>query len=207
MTDILDMKIVLVLNKVWRGINQVTVQKAFENLFSESHGRPAALAMDMETAVDENGDEVLVRANPVSWQEWVKLPVRPGDLSIHSARLHIRVPTVIIAANYDKIPKHEPRLNNGAVAKRDGYVCQYTGEYTGPRNGNIDHVIPRDKGGRDTFENLVWSKRDINSMKGNRFNHEVGLRLIRAPKAPPSLPVVIRREEAKHESWKHFLDV
>jgi len=207
MSEILNAKIVLVLNAAWRAVNEVTVQKAFENLFSESHGRPAALAMDMESAVDENGQEVLVRATPTRWEDWVKLPVRPGDLSIHSAHLHIRVPTIIIAANYDKIPMCTPRLSKGAIAKRDGHVCQYTKEYTGPHGGNIDHVIARDKGGRDTWENLVWCKKDINSMKGNRFNHEAGLQLIRKPKAPPSIPRLIRRDEAKHPSWKLFLDV
>lgn len=207
MSEVLDAKIVLVLNRAWRGINQVSVRKALENLFSESNGRPAALAVDMEVAVDENGNEVLVNATPVTWDKWIQLPVRPGDLFIQTAKMKIRAPTVIVAANYDKVPLHVPRLTKQAILERDNYTCQYSGQKLSKHELNIDHIVPRDRGGRDTWENLVASRKDINSMKGNRHNHEVGLKLIRVPKSPMAMPRVIRKEEAKHPSWKHFLDI
>lgn len=207
MSDVLDKKIVLVLNKAWRGINQVTVRKAFENLFSESDGRPAALAMDIHTSIDENGQEVLVNALPMTWEDWINLPVRDGDLFIQTAKMKIRVPTVIIAANYDKTPTMSPRLSKGAIMERDNYTCQYTGEKLPKSMLNIDHVVPLDKGGRNEWTNMVTSRKDINSMKGNRLNHEVGLKLARQPKAPVLMPVVIRQEEAKHKTWNFFLEV
>jgi 5-methylcytosine-specific restriction endonuclease McrA len=206
-SNVLDARIVLVLNRGWRAIGQIGVRKAFENLFSESHGRPAALALDIQTGKDEDGNEMLVNANPVNWETWINLPVRPEDLYVQTANRKIRVPTVIVAANYDKIPIHMPRLTKQAVFERDGGVCQYTGEYVGKSGGNIDHVNPRDRGGKDSFENLVWCKKDVNSKKSNRLPHEAGLRLIRSPKAPPAMPRVIRRNEAKHSSWIHFLDI
>ncbi|HET9396867.1 MAG TPA: hypothetical protein VFO36_12500, partial [Nitrospiraceae bacterium] len=49
--------------------------------------------------------------------------------------------------------------------------------------------MPRDRGGRDSFENLVWSKKEINSLKANRLPHEAGLRLMRKPTGPKPLPV------------------
>ena len=80
-----------------------------------------------------------------------------------------------------------------------------TGEFVGRSGGNLDHVIPRDRGGRDSFENLVWSKKEINSLKANRLPHEAGLHLMRKPKAPKPLPVSATVREARHPDWRHFL--
>ena len=91
------------------------------------------------------------------------------------------------------------------VFERDGGVCQYSGEYVGKGGGNLDHVIPRDRGGRDSFENLVWAKREINSRKANRLPHEAGLKLVRRPKAPLPLPAAATIREVKHPDWRHFL--
>ena len=66
---------------------------------------------------------------------------------------------------------------------------------------------PRDRGGRDSFENLVWSKKEINSLKANRLPHEAGLRLLRKPAAPKPLPVAATVREARHPDWRHFLHV
>lgn len=54
-------------------------------------------------------------------------------------------------------------------------------------------------------ENLVWAKREINSLKANRLPHEAGLRLLRRPKAPAILPVAATIREPKHPDWRHFL--
>jgi 5-methylcytosine-specific restriction endonuclease McrA len=84
-------------------------------------------------------------------------------------------------------------------------VCQYTGEQVGWDEGNLDHVVPRDRGGRDSFENLVWSRRDVNSRKANRLPHEAGLRLIRPPSAPKPRPVAAMLGTPRHPDWRHFL--
>ena len=57
-------------------------------------------------------------------------------------------------------------------ALRDGNRCQYTGKLLRPDEGSLDHVLPRSRGGRDTWENLVWSGKDVNARKGNRLPHE-----------------------------------
>ncbi len=66
-------------------------------------------------------------------------------------------------------------------------------------------VIPRHHGGKNTFENMVWCEKGLNSMKGDRRNEEIGLKLIRKPKAPPSMPLSATITEAKHPAWKPFL--
>jgi hypothetical protein len=103
------------------------------------------------------------------------------------------------------MPMRTPRVSRAAIFARDRGICQYTGEFVGKSGGNLDHVVPRDRGGHDSFENLVWSKKEINSFKANRLPHEAGLRLMRKPYAPKPLPLSATIREARHPDWRHFL--
>jgi 5-methylcytosine-specific restriction endonuclease McrA len=75
-----------------------------------------------------------------------------------------------------------------------------------PEEGSLDHVMPRSRGGKNTWENLVWSSKDVNARKGNRLPHEAGLKLLTVPRAPKELPVtaLIRNAHAIPE-WKLFV--
>lgn len=177
---------VLVLNKQWQALREVTVEVALTNMCNGSL-----------TAIDTE------QMRPVSWDDWLTLSVREGDGVIHTARLSVRVPTVVCASNFAGMPKRKPKLSNEGIAHRDGKVCQYSGEYA--PDGNVDHVVPVSRGGaRKSWENMVWSKRGLNSKKGNRLNHEAGLNLIRAPKVPTTV-VPAATIEPKHPDWKLFL--
>ena len=208
MSDMLNKPIVLSLNRAWQVIGHRTVKQALVAMMGGDAGESPAVGMDIGYARNDDGTwyfDQPVFLNPTSWTEWMALPVREFDFVIHSAKLAIRVPTVIISMHYDRMPVHVPRLTRQAIFDRDGGICQYTGERVGLRGGNLDHVLPRHRGGRDTFENLVWAKREINSLKANRLPHEVGLRLRREPKAPRPLPASAVIREARHPDWKHFL--
>ncbi len=91
------------------------------------------------------------------------------------------------------------------MLQRDGYTCQYTGRKLPKHLLNLDHVIPRDRGGEDSWENLVASDKEINTLKGNRLNSEAGLKLIRKPVAPKSAVKVLTAADAKHPSQVPFL--
>jgi 5-methylcytosine-specific restriction endonuclease McrA len=56
--------------------------------------------------------------------------------------------------------------------------CQYTGAVLRPDKGSLDHFVPRSRGGRDAWENLVWAAKGVNTRKGNRLAHEAGLKLL-----------------------------
>lgn len=205
MSDILNKAIVLRLNKSWQAIGWLTVKEAVVFLASERDGEHPGFAMDYSMVTDENGEQVLSYTNPVPWDVWVTLPVRDSDLAINTARGQIRAPLVVVCANYNKIPLLTPRASAGTIFERDAGTCQYTGKKL-PRNQlNLDHVIPKSRGGRDTFENLVMADKAINTFKGARTPEEAGLKLIRKPKAPPSMPVIIKAEDAKHPAQKAFL--
>lgn len=203
--SVLDRQLTLSLNRHWAVIGTLTVRKALINLASESGGQHPAFAMDITMATDENGDDVLVSAVPLSWEQWLEVDVRPGDLYIQTHKQRIRVPTVVVAAHYDKTPFKKPRLSAAAIWERDQGTCQYTGKKLTRATGNVDHVIPRDRGGKDEWINLALADRQVNTRKGNRLNSEVGLTLIRAPKAPPAIPIAATITEARHPTWTPFL--
>lgn len=208
MSSILDKLIVLSLNRAWQPIGHRSVKQALVALTGGSDGIAPAVGLDIGYAQAADGswnfDEPLY-LNPVPWNEWVKLPIRDFDLTVHSARLTIRVPTVIVSTQYDRMPVCTPRLSRDAIFSRDGGICQYTGEFVGRSGGNLDHVVPRERGGRDSFDNLVWAKKEINSLKANRLPHEAGLRLLRRPRTPAPMPASATIREARHPDWRHFL--
>ena len=189
--SLLHQSVVLVLNRNWQPINTRTPAEAF-----------CQLATGAATALDVSGEAI----RPVTWTEWLTLPVRAGDRAIQSVRGPVRVPTVIVAVNFARVPKRRPTLNARNIRERDGNRCQYTGRVLAPGEGNLDHVVPRSRGGRDSWDNLVWAAREVNTRKGNRLPHEAGLKLLRAPVAPREVPVtaLIRNPHGVAE-WDLFL--
>lgn len=203
--NVLHKELVVKLNKHWQAFEVLTPAKAICSLCSEENGQVPGYVVDYETVLDDKGEPVLVYSVPVTWDEWIKLPVRDTDLYINTSRGKIRMPKVIITANYCDVPMVAPRLSSGNVFARDGGICQYTGEKVSRGQGNLDHVTPKDRGGRDEWTNLVWTSKDLNSRKGNRLNSEVGLKLIRKPKAPLRRAKVIRKDQAPLPDQRPFL--
>ena len=195
--NILNKSIVLVLNRNWQAINVRTPQEAF-----------CMMATNVATGLDiEVGDGARAEAlRPVNWDEWITLPIRPQDAAVHTVRGAIRVPTVIVAVNYAKVPKKRPKLCAKTIRERDGNRCQYSGRMLRPDEGSLDHVLPRSRGGKDVWENLVWSAKEVNQKKADRLPHEAGLKLLSVPRAPKEMPVsaFIRNTHGVAE-WKLFM--
>ena len=205
--NIMNKPIVLQLNGNWQPIGQKSVKDAIISMTSIGD-QPAAQSIDISYAKDENGEYDFSHPeymNLVGWDEWAQLPIREYDFVIHSARLTMRAPTVIVAPNYRKMPMKKPAATKYNVFERDGGVCQYTGKKISRTAGNIDHILPQSKGGKNTFTNMVWCDQKVNFKKGNKSNSEAGLKLIRKPFAPKEAAISTFIREAKHPTWIHFL--
>lgn len=192
MNDTLHKSTVLVLNRNWQAIHVKTPAEAF-----------CMMASGAATGLDVQGEESMI---PVRWDAWVKLPIRDEDLSVNTPRGPVRVPTVLVAANYSKVPICRPRFGARGIWERDGGICQYTGRKLRPGEGNIDHVIPRSRGGASSWTNCVLSHREVNEKKADRLPHEAGLRLLKFPVAPRALPAtaLIRNPHGVRD-WQRFL--
>lgn len=192
MSEILEKPTVLVLNRNWQAIAARSPADAFCQMMTG-----AACGLDID-----GGNLVPVR----TWADWLALPVRMQDGIVRTVRGPIRVPTVVMLTRYGQVPRRRPALSARAIWDRDGRRCQYTGRLLAPGEGNIDHVVPRSRGGATSWENCVLACRKVNSRKADRLPEEAGLRLLKTPHAPRELPVtVLLRNHHGIADWELFL--
>ena len=192
MNETLYKSTVLVLNRNWQAIEVKAPYEAF-----------CMMAVDTATALDIQEGGAMC---PVKWVDWLKLPVRESDNCVHTVHGPVRVPTILVLANYAKVPKRRPKLSPRGIWERDGGVCQYTGRKLAPGEGSIDHIVPRSRGGGTTWENCVLADRQVNTRKGNKLPEEAGLALRRKPFVPKEMPATdcIRNTHSVPD-WEHFL--
>ncbi len=107
--------------------------------------------------------------------------IESNGMVFRSEHLSIPAPSVVRLNYFIRVPfRARASLTRRAVFARDDWTCQYCGRTA----ENVDHVIPRSRGGTHTWENVVASCRRCNAKKENRHYDEVGLRLRRPPFAP-----------------------
>jgi 5-methylcytosine-specific restriction endonuclease McrA len=189
---------VLVLNRLWQAVNVVSSRRAFCLLFRG------------EAQVVELADSTHRIFSLMDWIDFSASNPPVDELeTVHTVRHRIRLPRVILLTMFDQLPVKEVKLTRNNVFERDGDRCQYCGTIFERRELNLDHVIPRHRGGKTTWENIVCSCVRCNSHKSNRLPHEAGMRLVRKPSQPKWRPVVstLLGHPQKHESWKTFLDL
>ncbi len=167
---------VLVLNRHWAAIDAITPAEAFSHLCAST-----ARALHILS-----GESI----QPLAWEEWRALPVAEGTPALGTTHGRVRIPAVMVLNRYDRMPLHVPGLGLRGIWQRDGGRCQYTGRQLQPGEGDIDHIIPRSRGGETSWENCVLSDRRVNRSKGARTPAEAGLRLLKAPGRPQPLPAI-----------------
>jgi len=107
--------------------------------------------------------------------------VASNGVVFHSEKLEIAAPSVVKLRYFVRVPyRARAALTRRAVFARDGWICQYCGS---PAE-NVDHVVPKSRGGQHAWENGVAGCRRCNSRKENRSPREVGLKLSRQPFVP-----------------------
>jgi 5-methylcytosine-specific restriction endonuclease McrA len=186
---------VLVLNRLWQAVNVCTARRALTLLFE---GNAQAVLGD--------ADGVFRTYSFTEWRDFSR--AEPHPESIHTVSLKIRIPRVILLLMFDRLPKKEVKFTRHNIFERDRNTCQYCGKVFDRSELNLDHVMPRDRGGPTIWENIVCSCVRCNTHKGNRTPQEAGLHLIRKPKRPKWRPFVqISLGMPYHDSWKHFLDL
>lgn len=133
--------------------------------------------------------------NITSWKRAVVLLLKEKAqiLSTQVIRLldYVRVPL-------SKIMSHRP--SKTMIYKRDNNSCQYCGS---TRNLTIDHVIPKCRGGEDTWENLVVACGPCNTKKGNIPLEHTGMRLRRKPR-PPLNKIQFALNNSNIQEWKLY---
>ncbi|KKJ01357.1 HNH endonuclease [Prochlorothrix hollandica] len=116
------------------------------------------------------------------------------------------LPTVIRLRHYVRVPYREIPLTRRNILDRDGHTCQYCG--TTGEGLTLDHVLPRSRGGGDTWENMVTACNHCNVRKGNRTPTEAAMPLGISPRRPhSSLYFEMRKsvQSGHHKEWRKYI--
>lgn len=128
-----------------------------------------------------------------TWQEAIKLMYEgvvivlkeDAEKEIHSQHLTIKIPRVVLVKDYvSKRQKETVSLTHRNIAIRDDKKCQYCEALLSYDEQTIDHVIPRSRGGINSWENLVLCCKTCNRKKADFLLDEIGMRLIKKPTRP-----------------------
>lgn len=185
------------MNRLWQPVNIVGVQRAF-SLLLQDHAQ-----------VIYTGDESFRMMTSTAWLELSQNESPDDDEAyVQTVKLRIRVPKVLLLRSYDQLPVQEVRFNRESVFERDDYRCQYCGNHFEPVSLNLDHVIPRDRGGKTSWENIVTSCIKCNSRKANRLPHQASMHLIRKPERPRWRPFISSLIGQDYDDdWNHFINL
>lgn len=183
---------ILKFNKYMLPIGVCDWREGIKNIFSQ-----AAFPLDVHYSEDQDGSSLeeweWCRAIP-TWAEWCELPVRPYDEGIRTSKGLVRAPSMIMCAHYNKVIWHKvlfPTKQN--IWARDKNICAYTGRKLNNDERSVDHIIPRSKGGQDTWLNLVTCDKKVNSQKGDLNPEDFHMKLRYKPFVPKntvSFPVL-----------------
>ncbi len=183
---------VLVLNRYYQAIQITTVQRAICHLVK---GSAKVITPDWTTHTLE---------------EWVRASrfYNGNGRFIHSPSLSFLAPEAIYLVSFDRLPRLEVVFSRANLLVRDHYTCQYCGKSVkNPKDRTIDHILPRSRGGKTVWENVVLCCRKCNLRKGDRTPEEAGMKLLKRPKAPAWESIFMEDfPEEKKEAWRQFLD-
>ena len=157
---------VLVINRLYQPVQVTSARRAILLLFGGS-----AFALDDRGELHD-------------FTSWRRQPVRDDDEALPIVGGALRIPRVVHLRRYDRARRPVVRLTRKNVMLRDGHLCQYCAARLPTRDLNIDHVLPRSRGGPDTWENLVTACRVCNLRTGRRTPEEASMHLLRQPVAP-----------------------
>ncbi|MCS7063011.1 MAG: HNH endonuclease [Methylacidiphilales bacterium] len=187
---------VLVLNRLWQAVNICSARRAFSLLY-----------LDHAHVVHPHHKEDDFALH--NFHQWKEISRNyDGHDVVHTIHFRLRIPKIILLLIYDRLPRKEIKFTRQNLFERDNYTCQYCGQKFHPNELNLDHVIPRDQGGKTTWDNIVCSCIRCNSLKGNRTPSQAHMRLLKKPTAPRWRPFVhIQHMRSTHDSWHRFLNV
>ena len=121
---------------------------------------------------------------------------------IRTVNNYYAFPLVIRLKRYARVPFQYIVLSRRNILKRDGNKCQYCGSSS---DLTIDHIIPKSRGGGDTWENLTAACNKCNNKKGSRTPKEAGMVLARKPYRPSHILFLREYNGAVDDSWKPYL--
>ena len=116
-----------------------------------------------------------------------------------------KLPSVIALNRYVKFRFSYMACNRTNLLWRDQNQCQYCSKTFEPKVLTLDHVLPKSRGGDNSWENLVIACKRCNQKKGNRTSSESGMHPIRKPYRPKSTVLKYIKKEQIEPVWKNYI--
>ena len=183
----------LVMNRNFYAIHIVGWQRALSLLYQ---GHAEAVGDDLQTHSFDDWKEISA-----------EMKEHPGGF-VSTVNFRIAIPEVIRLTRYDKLPRAEVKFTRRNIYQHYHYRCCYCGRHFKTPDLNLDHVVPRSKGGSTDWTNIVTACIQCNARKSDRLPEESGMKLLVAPTKPRwkgsksllqfSLPVKL--------SWQKLID-
>ncbi|MBU2568265.1 MAG: HNH endonuclease [Elusimicrobia bacterium] len=185
---------VLVLNRNFFAIQITTWRRALRLVY-----------MDRASVVDEE-------YKTYSFGDWCEISryikAHPGGF-VKTPALRIAIPEVIALKFYDRVPFRDVKFTRRNIYEHYNYKCCYCGKKLPPTQLNLDHVVPRSRGGRTDWKNVVTSCISCNLKKGSFLLEEAGMKLKIKPNRPavnPCLSLILKSPAKVKSSWQKFID-
>jgi 5-methylcytosine-specific restriction endonuclease McrA len=141
------------------------------------------------------------------FDSWRDLSAAETEEVIYTVNFRIKIPEVIVLTLYNELPRREVALSRRNIFKRDKNTCQYCNTKYAREDLTIDHVMPRSRGGKNTWDNLVIACYPCNARKRNRLPSEANMHLLRTPKSPRWIAHGgVQFSQVKRLSWEKFVD-
>ena len=185
---------VLVLNRSFFAVQIISWRRALSLVYAD-HAR--VVDQDYRTYTFED------------WRELSSMMDKEPSGFIHTPHFRIAIPDVITLRSFDGLPKSEVKFTRRNIYEHYGYKCTYCGFKFATSELNLEHVIPRSRGGKTDWANVVTACIPCNLKKGNRLPDEAGMKLLVQPSKPKwtgAAAIAFRPGFRIKASWQRFID-
>jgi 5-methylcytosine-specific restriction endonuclease McrA len=142
------------------------------------------------------------RAFLLVYLEKADLVSKSEDMQLHTISRIFPMPAVIKLKVYVRIPYKGVVLTRQNIFKRDNFQCQYCGT---SQDLTLDHVIPKARGGKSTWSNLVTACKPCNTRKGDFMPEEIGFTIRNLPYRPSYIIFLRDYSGYTHREWEPYL--
>ena len=183
---------VLVLNKSWCPIHLVCWKKAMSLIYQD-----AAKSLDADFIAYEFSQ----------WLDFSNQPQNHDYPTIATVKHKICIPEIIVLTRYNRLPIRDVKYSRETLFASYHYKCIFCGETFEKKDLTVDHIIPRSKGGKTTFQNVAPACKKCNFLKADQTLAEFGVKLKYKLKTPRWIgPLAHVRHGNIRKSWRKFMD-
>jgi 5-methylcytosine-specific restriction endonuclease McrA len=185
---------VLVLNRSFYAIQITSWQRALSLVY-----------LDHASVVDTD-------FKTYSFEDWRQLSEMIKDCPAGFARtprFKVAIPEVIALKLYDRLPMMEVKFTRRNIYEHYNYRCCYCGRKFSSAELNLEHVIPRSRGGKTSWDNIVTACIPCNLKKANKLPAEAGMKLLITPSKPEwrgGMSLLLNAPIKMRRSWQRFID-